>query len=154
MILDEMAPRRQHQIIATDLDAAVLDKARNAGPYTRSELKNFSEAQLSKWFDKQDDDEYRVNEKIRKPVAVKRHNLLLDRFDSDFDLIVCRNVAIYFSDEAKHDLNKRFSASLKPGGYFFIGGTETLLDSSSVGFERRATSFYQRAENIGEAKAA
>ena len=154
MILDEMAPRRNHKILATDLDAAMLERARNAGPYSLSELKNFSTAQLAKWFDREDDGRYKVNQTIRKRVTVKRHNLLLDRFESGFDLIVCRNVVIYFSDEAKRDLNQRFSNALRPGGIFFIGGTETLLDASSVGFERLATSFYSRANVIPDARAA
>ncbi len=144
MILDEMAPRRQHTILATDLDAGVLERARNAGPYSLSELKNFSSGQLAMWFEKQENDTYKVAKHIRNRVTVKRQNLLLDAFETGFDLIVCRNVVIYFSDIAKRRLNERFLTSLKPGGYFFIGGTETLLDAASIGFERCATSFYRR----------
>ncbi len=154
MILDDLAPRRQHKILATDLDAAVLERARNAGPYSRSELKNFSDRELARWFEPGEDGDFRVSANIRQRVTVKRHNLLLDRFESGFDLIVCRNVVIYFSDEAKHDLNTRFASALNPGGYFFIGGTETLLDAASVGFERVATSFYKRATDSSVQKAA
>ncbi|MBT5319461.1 MAG: hypothetical protein HOL45_06095, partial [Chloroflexi bacterium] len=71
-------------------------------------------------------------------VTVKRHNLLLIRFESNFDLIVY-SVVIYFSEEAKRDLNTLFSNALRTGGIFFFSGTETLLDAFAVGFERRAT---------------
>jgi chemotaxis protein methyltransferase CheR len=155
MILDEMAPRRQHTILATDLDAGVVERAKNAGPYTPAELKNFSAGQLATWFEEQANGHYKVAKHIRKRVTVKLQNLLLDTFETGFDLIVCRNVVIYFSDAAKRKLNERFLASLKPGGYFFIGGTETLLDAPSIGFERYATSFYRRGSaNTKAAKAA
>ena len=144
MILETLAPNRPHRVLATDLDAAVLDRAGNGGPYSRGELKNLSNAQLARWF-VEEDGRFRVGQSLRKRVTVKRHNLLEDPFDSGFDLIVCRNVVIYFSEEAKRDLNMRFAAALKPGGYFFIGGTETLLDAGALGFERRATSFYRRS---------
>lgn len=153
MILETLAPNRPHRILATDLDAVVLDRAGNGGPYTRTELKNLSDAVLDRWFD-EEEDRFRAKKEIRKRVTVKRHNLLTDRFDPGFDLIVCRNVVIYFSEDAKRDLNIRFAAALKPGGYLFIGGTETLLDAGSMGFERRSTSFYQRASGFTVRKAA
>lgn len=147
MILETLAPRRPHKVLATDLDAAVLDRARDGGPYERTELKNLSDALLDRWF-VEENGRFRVSQGIRNRVTVRRHNLLVDRFDSGFDLIVCRNVVIYFSDDAKRDLNGRFAAALKPGGYLFIGGTETLLDAAAVGFERRSTSFYRRTPEI------
>ncbi|MDA1257000.1 MAG: protein-glutamate O-methyltransferase CheR [Chloroflexi bacterium] len=153
MILETLAPNRPHKILATDLDAKVVDRAAAGGPYAKSDLKNLSDAQLRKWFDEEDGG-FRINNDIRKRVTFRRHNLLMDRFDSGFDLIVCRNVVIYFSEEAKHDLNERFAAALRPGGYFFIGGTETLLDASTMGFERRSTSLYQRGPDLVVAKAA
>ncbi|MDQ0883382.1 chemotaxis methyl-accepting protein methylase [Peribacillus sp. V2I11] len=48
----------------------------------------------------------------------KKQNLLADRFEQGFDLIVCRNVLIYFTEEAKHILYEKFSASLRSGGVF------------------------------------
>lgn len=153
MILETLAPHRPHKVLATDLDAAVLERAANGGPYARTELKNLSDAQIDRWFVEQDG-KFRVGKDIRKRVTVMRHNLLADRFESGFDLIVCRNVVIYFSEEAKRDLNERFAAALKPGGYFFIGGTETLLDAGAIGFERRSTSFYRLTPEIAAAKAA
>ena len=66
---------------------------------------------------------------IRQRVVFRKHDLLYDRYERDFDLIICHNVAIYFSDEAKRRLNQGFHQSLKEDGVLFIGGTETMLNA-------------------------
>ena len=89
-------------------------------------------------------DGWYANSEIRSKVKFKKQNLLTDRFDSGFDLVMCRNVVIYFSDEAKNDLNQKFSASLKPDGILFIGGTESILNPKQFGFERESAAFYRK----------
>lgn len=59
-------------------------------------------------------------------------------------MIICRNVVIYFSDEAKRTLNRGFYESLNDSGVLFIGGTESLLDAQDLGFTRMSSSFYRR----------
>ncbi len=76
-------------------------------------------------------------------VDFREQNLLADRFARGVDMILCRNVVIYFSDEAKQDLYARFYAALNPGGYLFIGGTESLLGATELGFERVGSSLYR-----------
>lgn len=143
MLLETLAPRCPHSILATDLDAGVVTRARAGGPYPAADLKNIPSSRLQRWFDR-DGDGYTVRDELKRRITFRQHNLLEDPFDSGFDLIVCRNVVIYFSDDAKQRLYVRFARSLKPGGYFFIGGTETLLNPGPLGFERRSTSFYRR----------
>jgi chemotaxis protein methyltransferase CheR len=145
MLLETLAPRRPHNILATDLDAGVVARARAGGPYPAVDLKNISNLRLRRWFDADaDGDSYSVKNELKRRITFRQHNLLEDPFESDFDLIVCRNVVIYFSDDAKQRLYTRFANSLKPGGYFFIGGTETLLNPGPLGFQRTSTSFYRR----------
>ena len=81
------------------------------------------------------------------PVDFKRHNLLKDRFETNFDLILCRNVVIYFTEEAKAELYKNFFKSLKPGGILFGGGTESILNSRQIGYETYKPFFYQKPLN-------
>ena len=50
----------------------------------------------------------------------KQHNLLRDEFEQDFDLVVCRNVTIYFAEEAKTELTRKFYRSLKDGGSYSL----------------------------------
>ena len=66
-------------------------------------------------------------------MTFKEHNLLLDPFEKNFDLIVCRNVIIYFTLEAKAELYQKFNASLRPGGILFLGGTEIIPRPSEIG---------------------
>ena len=77
----------------------------------------------------------------------RRHNLLQDPFEGGFDLVMCRNVVIYFADAAKRRLNEGFVRSLKDGGVLFIGATEAMLDSREVGLERLSPAFYLKPQS-------
>ena len=74
------------------------------------------------------------------------HNLLADRFESGFDLIVCRNVLIYFTAEVKSRLYKQFYDALRPGGVSFVGSAEVVFQAADLGFEIAGVSFYRRKE--------
>jgi len=77
-------------------------------------------------------------------VNFKKHNLLNDPYDSNFDLIVCRNVLIYFTEEAKEQIYKDFSKALRPGGILFVGSTEQIFQPARYGFEVVDTFFYRK----------
>lgn len=142
MILKDMTPTVRHRILATDLDIEILAKAK-AGVYNVNEIKNISNERKQKYF-KIDGDKYSVAEDIRARIEYKRHNLLLDNFESGFDLILCRNVVIYFTEEAKDKLYRRFFAALKPGGVLFVGGTEAILNFRDIGFVSYLPFFYRK----------
>ena len=124
MILKEMTPGKQHRILATDLDVEIIAKAKR-GVYTDNELKCVESPRLNKYF-------------------TKRHNLLKDPFETGFDLILCRNVVIYFTEEAKFDLYTNFFRALKPGGILFVGATEAILNFRKIGYTSYQPFFYQR----------
>lgn len=142
IMLNEVTPHTKHRILATDLDVEMLAKAR-LGAYTANELKNIPAARLNKYF-KQADGIATINEDIRTRIEFKRHNLLVDKFEVGFDLILCRNVVIYFTEEAKDSLYRRFFASLKPGGVLFVGGTEAILNFRDIGFAHYLPFFYRK----------
>jgi len=141
MILDELDPSGRHQILATDLDEEILKVAR-AGSYMDKDIKNVSPARRAKYFTQQGDS-YTVKPVLKARVQFERHNLLKDPFPSGLDLILCRNVVIYFTEEAKEELYKRFHKSLKPGGILFVGGTESLLKARELGFASASPFFYR-----------
>ena len=144
MILMEKTPSVKHRILATDLDVEMLTKAKN-GVYSANELKNIPPARLSKYF-RETAAGYVLHESVKTQVEFQRHNLLLDRFDTGFDLILCRNVVIYFTEEAKDALYRRFFAALKPGGVLFVGGTEAILNFRDIGFQHYVPFFYKKPE--------
>jgi chemotaxis protein methyltransferase CheR len=69
---------------------------------------------------------------------------LTDRFDKDYDLIICRNVVIYFDNPAKETLYRKFSEALKPGGILFVGSTERIFNYREIGLKTVAPFFYQK----------
>ena len=79
-------------------------------------------------------------------VNFKHHNLLKDEFPRNCDLILCRNVVIYFTEETKQVLYKKFANALRPGGVLFIGSTEQIFQPKEIGLKSIATFFYQKAK--------
>ncbi|WP_216829249.1 CheR family methyltransferase [Alkalihalobacterium elongatum] len=142
IILSQFKPLSQVSILATDIDRAILERAK-VGFYVERSLKDVPKDILLKAFTK-DVLGYTVKDEFKKAIKFKQGNLLADRFDTDFDLIVCRNVMIYFTEEAKHELYQKFSNALKPGGILFVGSTEQIFNPSNYGFETEDTFFYRK----------
>ncbi|MBP2644207.1 MAG: methyltransferase, CheR-type [Firmicutes bacterium] len=142
MILMDKSPQIKHRILASDLDTEMLAKAKS-GSYSGGELKNIAPVRLTKYFTKVNS-EFVISDEVKSRVEFVQHNLLLDKFETGFDLILCRNVVIYFTEEAKDALYRRFFAALKPGGVFFVGGTEAILNFREIGFQHYLPFFYRK----------
>jgi len=143
IILDKLTPYAKHRIVATDIDVISLQKARAGGPYRSNEVRNVPTQLLREYFDVFDDS-YHLKEKIRQKVDFKKHDLLRDPYEGGFDLIVCRNVTIYFTEEAKVRLNQQFCQSLSPGGILFVGGTEAIARARELGLTTLGHCFYRK----------
>lgn len=142
MMMVESAPVQKYSLLATDLDRGALLKAKSRGPYTQEDLRNLNETQRRKHIAPAAP--YYIRENLRKHIHFEEHDLLTDRFEGGFDLIVCRNVVIYFTAEAKETLYAKFSAALRPGGVLFLGGTEILSGAAKYGFQNFGVSFYRK----------
>lgn len=142
IILDRISKGKKHQILATDIDNTILTKAKK-GEYAQSEVKNVKDHDLQKYFVKQDD-KYYINQEIKSMVTLKKHDLILGSYEKDFDLIVCRNVVIYFNNDVKNEIYKKFSESLKTGGLLFVGATESIYNYKEFGFEKASTFIYRK----------
>ena len=144
MMLRKISPGTQHRILATDLDEKSLEKAAAGGPYSASDVKGgpreFADKHLVA-----EGGRYRVVDSIRRRVEFRQHDLLTGPPEFGFDLILCRNVMIYFTDKAKDRLHNGFARALKDHGVLFLGGTEALLGFQELGLKRIHTSFYQKA---------
>ncbi|MFS0576741.1 protein-glutamate O-methyltransferase CheR [Sporosarcina sp. 179-K 3D1 HS] len=142
MVLSNHIPLRDISILATDLDVGVLEKAK-VGLYPERSLKEAPTPIVSKYFNNEGAF-YQVKDEVKRTVTFKQHNLLDDRYDTGYDLIVCRNVMIYFTEEAKDQIYRNFSNSLKPGGILFVGSTEQIFNPGKYGFESEDTFFYRK----------
>ncbi|MGM1046095.1 chemotaxis protein methyltransferase CheR [Paenibacillus uliginis N3/975] len=145
MILAEKKLLSASTILATDIDDGALAKAKQ-GLYLERSLKDVPKAVAAKYFT-EDGPMYRFDEQLKKEVRFQKQNLLTDRFDTGFDLIVCRNVMIYFTEEAKHKLYQKFAASLRPGGVLFVGSTEQIFNPGQYGLETAETFFYRKSRS-------
>ena len=85
-----------------------------------------------------------ISDEIKKRVEFKEHNLLKDPYPTGCHLIVCRNVVIYFTEEAKDEIYKKFCASLVKGGSLFIGSTEQIMNYKEIGFTRNKSFFFEK----------
>lgn len=141
MLLDELDPLGKHQVIATDLDEEILKTAR-AGVYQEKDIKNVSPARRARYLIQQGD-QFVVKPELKAKISFERQNLLSDPFPQEIDLILCRNVVIYFTEEAKDELYRKFHRSLRPGGILFVGGTESLLKARELGYASASPFFYR-----------
>ncbi|MEF9951657.1 MAG: protein-glutamate O-methyltransferase CheR [Clostridium sp.] len=142
IIMDNITKGKKHNILATDIDLNILKKAKD-GIYLKNDLKNVDTNILDKYFIKKDEN-YIIKDEIKNRVTFKKHDLILDRYDKGFDLIVCRNVVIYFTQEAKKEIYEKFFESLNPGGLLFVGATESIYNYREIGFEKAATFIYKK----------
>ncbi len=143
IILAELSPGQGHRILATDIDRIILARARAGGPYTSADVKGVSRALLLKYFVKSDA-AYWITKSMRQAIEFKQHDLLNDPFEVGFDLVICRNVTIYFAEQAKRKLNQRLCDSVKRSGVLIIGGTESMPDPGDMCLERKYNCFYRK----------
>ena len=132
----------RYSIVGTDIDEDALATAR-AGRFDAAAMRGVPLDVKRKHFSEVGG-EWQAGDALRRNLRFKNGNLLADRFEDGFDLILCRNVVIYFNDTAKDKLYRRFFHALKPGGVLFVGGTERIFDAKGMGYEAPLPFFYQK----------
>lgn len=142
MLLSKFMPFNKIRITATDLDKTILGKAK-VGLYNEKSLAGLPKEFKDKYFT-QVGGSFQICDEIKSRVDFKEHNLLRDPYMTNYNMIVCRNVLIYFTEEAKDDVFRKFYNSLAPGGILFIGSTEQIINYKEIGFERFGGFFYQK----------
>ncbi|MDR3230965.1 MAG: protein-glutamate O-methyltransferase CheR [Synergistaceae bacterium] len=132
-------------VLACDIDQGALAIAQK-GVYLKRQLLSVPPEYLSKYFTTTDRGEtYQVTPEIKRRVTFRRFNMIDDTFGSGFDIILCRNVVIYFTAETKAGLYKKFYNALAPGGYFLVGSTEQIFEYKKMGFDTVGPFLYTRS---------
>ena len=142
MALSKHLPLSNIKIYATDLDKQVIAKAK-VGLYSEKSITSVPDDLKKKFFTKVGTS-YKISDEIKARVEFKEHNLLKDTYPNDYHLIVCRNVLIYFTEEAKDEVFRKFYKSLASGGILFIGSTEQIINYKEIGYDRKNSFFYQK----------
>jgi chemotaxis protein methyltransferase CheR len=144
MLMMQRFPNLNFSLIASDVDDEAMNKAR-AGIYNDKAVVNLPKGFISRFFTKQDNN-FVVSDEVKKRVRFMKHNLLKDSFERNFDLILCRNVVIYFTEESKAYLYRQFYNALRPGGILFTGSTEQIFQSREIGYGLVSSFFYKKGE--------
>jgi len=136
ILLNEMLKNRIKDVFitihASDIDKEVLDKA-SRGEYNKNQVHGLNRELLGKYFS-QEGDSYFVKDFVKKPIRFKIHDLMNPFPHQNLDLILCRNVMIYFSRESQQRIHMHFYNGLRTGGYLITGKAEMLSGEPSKRF--------------------
>jgi chemotaxis protein methyltransferase CheR len=113
------------EILATDISRQALDIAER-GRYSRRDLMALTPEQLAAYFSVSGKNEYEVKPKLRNIIKFAQMNLAQMVYMGRFDCIFCMNVLIYFSEELRATLIRRFHEYLESNGYLFLGHAESV----------------------------
>lgn len=146
--LGSSTKRYNISIMGTDIDEDSLGKA-EMGVFQPKQLEKISVERLTRFFSKKDNN-YQVNDEIKRLVKIKRHDLISGPKLSGFDIIFCRNVTIYFEQKLQEILYMNFYDALNEGGYFVMGKTETLVGPAGRLFKHvdLRERIYQKKERL------
>ncbi|MFP4161205.1 MAG: CheR family methyltransferase, partial [Ectothiorhodospira sp.] len=123
---------RDVQILGTDISAAVLKEAKEATYDALSVARGLSLERRNRFFI-QKGDRWQIKPEVRARASFREFNLL-DNYTAlgRFDIVFCRNVLIYFSIESKKVILQRIAQALNPGGYLFLGASESMTNYSDA----------------------
>jgi chemotaxis protein methyltransferase CheR len=129
-------------VIASDINSNVLHQTKE-GVYHINRFNETPELIIKKYFKKIDEENFQILPELKEYMTIKKLNLIeRNQFVSKLDFIFCRNVLIYFDQETRNLVIRNLLANLKPKGYFFVGHTETLINST-FDIERESNSVYR-----------
>lgn len=115
----------QVSILATDIDKNSMHFAKE-GKYKYSKLSNLSDFDLFEYFTRNSDGTYTIRDHVKQMIKFVKHNLVKDPYLYDQDLILCRNVTIYFNPKTRTDTIAGLCQSLRNGGILMLGESEIL----------------------------
>lgn len=138
----ETRPGARVRVVGTDLDRRMVDRAR-AGVFNDADAREVPADKLKRWFDPQENG-YQAKAELRRLVSFEVGDLLKPRAGRKFDLVCCRNVVIYFTEEVRDALHERLAQTLRPGGYLLIGSTERVTQPPAIGLEAVRPFLYRR----------
>lgn len=131
------------KILATDLSTRVLTHAVN-GVYLKEQLEPLPDRWKKAHFKQIGEEQYKVKDELRNEVIFRQFNLMNPfPFRRKFHVVFLRNVMIYFEDDTKYQLVEKVYDYMEPGGYLFIGTTESL-DREKTRFQYVQTSIYRK----------
>ncbi len=145
---EKLGRRIPLQIFATDIDDRAIALAR-AGRFGSKIAEDVSPARLLRFFTRDDvSGEYCVVRSIRDAVVFSEQDVVKDPPFSNLDLIICRNLLIYFDAELQNKILPLFHFALRPGGHMMLGASESVGGFSEIfSAQNRESRIYKRLEH-------
>ncbi len=140
MALSKHLPLNKIKILATDIDKEVIEKAK-MGLYSAKSIAAVPDEFKKKYFTPLGTS-FKISDEIKSRVEFKEHNLLKESYPPNCNMIVCRNVLIYFTEEAKEDIYQKFNKALVKDGILFIGSTEQIINYKELNYSRSKSFFF------------
>jgi chemotaxis protein methyltransferase CheR len=139
-----VAPRATIEVRGTDIDSRIIARAREAW-FSPEDMRSVPAADARRWFDPLPDGRFQAKPELRLLTKFETGDLLRDRFPTaHYDLVLCRNVVIYFNEAVRDELHARLVESLRPGGYLMIGSSERITSAAAIGIETAHPFIYRR----------
>ncbi len=145
MALSKHIPIEKVHIVATDIDNQVIEKAK-IGVYSAKSVSAVPQDLKEKYFEKIGET-YHISAAVKARVEFRQHNLLSDPYPQHMHLIVCRNVLIYFTEDAKSEVFRKFGTAMSRDAILFLGSTEQMLGKQQNHFERVDSFFFRKITN-------
>jgi chemotaxis protein methyltransferase CheR len=139
-----VAPGCKVEILGTDIDARMVARARE-GRFSGDDARTAPAADLERAFDR-DGTGWRAKPELRMMVRFATGDLLRDPVGkASFDLILCRNVVIYFTEPVRDALHERLASALRPGGYLMVGSSERVSVPQAFGLATAHPFIYRKS---------
>jgi chemotaxis protein methyltransferase CheR len=143
-VCQEYAPEARVEVKGTDIDPRMLARAR-AGVFSKDDVRTVPAASLERWFDSAEDG-WRAKPALARTISFDQADLLAMRVPPQaYDLVLCRNVVIYFNEEVRDQLHARLASSLRSGGFLVIGSTERVSGPEELGLTLTRPFTYRKA---------
>jgi chemotaxis protein methyltransferase CheR len=138
------APTTVTSILGTDIDRRAIERAR-AGDFSADDVRDAPPAALARFF-AAEGERWRPTAELRALVSFERGDLLRLRPPTGaYDLVLCRNTVIYFTEDVRDALHERLVAALRPGGVLVVGATERVTAPEAIGLQAVAPFTYRKA---------
>ncbi len=125
-------PRAKVEILGTDIDRRMVDRARE-GKFSEDDARSAPADAMKRWFERVDGG-WRARAELRSLTRFEVGDLLrIKPQTAHFELVMCRNTVIYFAEPIRNELHGRLACALRPGGYLMVGATERVVDPKSLG---------------------
>jgi chemotaxis protein methyltransferase CheR len=142
-LVAEALPGQRFEITGSDIDRRIVERAQR-GRFSQADMRHVPPAVRARYF-KPDGDGWLANETLRGHLKFRVEDLLHMRYPTGVDLVLCRNVVIYFNDAARNHVHTGIAGALRTGGYFMVGATERVAEPASIGLQTAYPFIYRKA---------